>query len=130
MNKNASLSLLVPLMLLVSHDSGFATELHVSIQGNDAHRGTRSAPLRTIQRAADLAQPGDVITVHEGVYRERINPPRGGVSDARRIVYQAAARREGRDHGLGDREELGEGWRRHVEDDDPEFVFRELQSVQ
>ncbi|MGB7264339.1 MAG: right-handed parallel beta-helix repeat-containing protein, partial [Terracidiphilus sp.] len=39
---------------------------------------------------ADLAQPGDVITVHGGVYRERINPPRGGTSDAMRIVYQAA----------------------------------------
>jgi len=28
--------------------------------------------------------------VHAGVYRERINPPRGGESDAKRIVYQAA----------------------------------------
>jgi alpha-N-arabinofuranosidase len=28
--------------------------------------------------------------VHEGVYRERVNPPRGGESDAKRIVYQAA----------------------------------------
>src|SRR6185369_16074098 len=33
----------------------------------------------------------DVITVHEGTYRERITPPRGGESDAKRIVYQAAA---------------------------------------
>jgi len=31
-----------------------------------------------------------VITVHEGTYRERVTPPRGGESDARRIVYQAA----------------------------------------
>ncbi len=34
--------------------------------------------------------PGDTITVHKGVYRERINPPRGGESDAKRITYQAA----------------------------------------
>jgi len=40
--------------------------------------------------AARLARPGDVITVHEGVYRERIAPPRGGLSDKKRIVYQAA----------------------------------------
>jgi alpha-N-arabinofuranosidase len=33
---------------------------------------------------------GDVITVHAGVYRERIAPPRGGASDRKRIVYQAA----------------------------------------
>lgn len=34
--------------------------------------------------------PGDTITVHEGVYRERVSPPRGGTSDDRRIVYRAA----------------------------------------
>ncbi|NLF68538.1 MAG: DUF1565 domain-containing protein [Candidatus Anammoximicrobium sp.] len=67
-----------------------AAELHVAPQGNDSNPGTRATPLRTIQHAAELAQPGDVIIVHEGVYRERINPPRGGASDAKRIVYQAA----------------------------------------
>jgi hypothetical protein len=68
----------------------YAAELHVATSGNDSNLGTQAAPLRTIQRAADLAQPGDVITVHEGVYRERVNPPRGGESDTKRIVYQAA----------------------------------------
>ena len=67
-----------------------ATEFHVAITGDDAQRGARATPLRTIQRAADLAQPGDTITVHAGTYRERINPPRGGTSDSQRIVYQAA----------------------------------------
>ncbi len=67
-----------------------STEFHVAVNGDDSDPGTRAAPLRTIQRAADLAQPGDTITVHEGVYRERVNPPRGGQSDAKRIVYQAA----------------------------------------
>jgi len=67
-----------------------ATEFHVAVSGKDSNPGSQAAPFRTIQRAADLAQSGDVITVHEGVYRERINPPRGGQSDAKRIVYQAA----------------------------------------
>ena len=67
-----------------------ATEFHVASFGNDNNCGTKTEPLRTIQRAADLAQPGDVITVHQGVYRERINPPRGGKSPAKRIVYQAS----------------------------------------
>lgn len=65
-------------------------EFHVAPSGNDANTGRQAAPLRTIQRAADLAQPGDVIIVHQGVYRERITPPRGGESDQKRIVYQAA----------------------------------------
>ena len=68
-----------------------AKELHVSMNGNDAHSGLLSQPYRTISAAAQAAQPGDVITVHEGIYRERVTPPRGGESDARRIVYQAAA---------------------------------------
>lgn len=67
-----------------------AAEIHVAVTGKDSNPGTRNAPLRTIQRAADLAQPGDVITVHAGVYRERVDPPRGGTSDATRITYQAA----------------------------------------
>jgi hypothetical protein len=67
-----------------------AREFYISVGGSDANRGTRAAPLRTIQRAAELAQPGDVITVRAGVYRERINPPRGGTSDGQRVIYQAA----------------------------------------
>jgi hypothetical protein len=69
---------------------GWAREYHVAVDGADAHAGTRGAPFRTIQRAADLAQPGDVITVHAGIYRERVNPPRGGDSDKKRIVYRSA----------------------------------------
>src|SRR5688572_8869036 len=68
-----------------------AAHYHVDSKGNDSNPGTRTKRFRTIQHAADLAQPGDMITVHGGVYRERINPPRGGVSNEKRIVYQAAA---------------------------------------
>ena len=67
-----------------------AANFHVATNGNDASPGTATAAFRTIQHAADVAQPGDVITVHRGIYRERISPPHGGESDAKRIVYQAA----------------------------------------
>ena len=65
-------------------------EYHVAKDGNDRNGGTQESPFLTIQKAADLARAGDVITVHEGVYRERVNPPRGGISDAERIIYRAA----------------------------------------
>lgn len=78
------------LAIFASAISAQATQFHVAVNGNDANPGTQTAPLRTIQRAADLAQPGDVITVHAGVYRERISPPRGGLSDTNRISYDAA----------------------------------------
>ncbi len=67
-----------------------AAEYFVAQGGNDSNPGTKKLPLRTVQRGAELAQPGDVITVRGGVYREQINPPRGGTSDQQRIVYQAA----------------------------------------
>ncbi|MCY2953155.1 MAG: right-handed parallel beta-helix repeat-containing protein [Planctomycetota bacterium] len=76
--------------ILVLAVAAYATEFHIAASGKDSNPGTQAAPLRTIQRGAELAQPGDLITVHEGVYRERINPPRGGESDTKRIVYQAA----------------------------------------
>ena len=67
-----------------------ARELHVAPRGRNASEGTAAAPLATISAAAAVAQPGDTITVHEGIYREEFNPPRGGTSDQQRIVYQAA----------------------------------------
>jgi alpha-N-arabinofuranosidase len=68
----------------------FAKEYHVSIIGNDPNDGSVSKPFKTISAAANAAMPGDVITVHAGVYREQITPPRGGNSDSERIVYEAA----------------------------------------
>lgn len=79
----------VVVTLMITH-SGLTAEYHVSVDGSDDARGSTDAPLKTIGAAATLAQPGDVITVHEGTYRERITPPRGGASDSKRIVYQAA----------------------------------------
>ncbi|MCD6395250.1 MAG: right-handed parallel beta-helix repeat-containing protein [Planctomycetes bacterium] len=70
--------------------TGCSTEYHVSTTGFDVNPGTKSKPFKTISAAAVVAQPGDTIMVHEGLYRERINPPRGGESDKKRIVYQAA----------------------------------------
>ena len=71
--------------------SGHADELHVFPDGDDAHDGSLEAPLRTISAAAARARPGDVVTVHEGVYREHVDPPRGGTSEEARIVYRAAS---------------------------------------
>jgi len=67
-----------------------AADYHVSKSGDNGNKGSQAEPFKTISKAAESAQPGDTITVHAGIYRERINPPRGGTSDDRRIVYQAA----------------------------------------
>ncbi|MEO6996789.1 MAG: DUF1565 domain-containing protein, partial [Terracoccus sp.] len=66
------------------------TVLHVAITGSDQADGSAADPLRTIGRAAELAQAGDRVVVHEGEYREWVRPARGGLSDLRRITYEAA----------------------------------------
>ena len=56
--------------------------LHVSMSGSDVNEGTANAPLRTIQRAADLAQPGTTVHVAPGVYDETIHSYIDGTVDA------------------------------------------------
>ena len=68
-----------------------AKEYHVAKTGDDSNNGTSESPFLSIQAAADVAQAGDVITIHKGVYRESISPPRGSDSKSNPIVYQAAA---------------------------------------
>lgn len=63
---------------------------HVTTDGSDRAEGSKDRPLRTIARAAELAQPGDTVLVHQGEYREWVRPRRGGLSDQRRITYEAA----------------------------------------
>jgi hypothetical protein len=41
---------------------------YVAVSGNDANAGTSTAPWRTIQHAADVANPGDTVIVRDGVY--------------------------------------------------------------
>ena len=87
-------------------------ELHVSQTGDDRSDGARSSMLRTISAAATLAQPGDVIIVHQGTYRERIDPPRGGTSSNAPIVYSAAKGEKVEISGA----EIIKGWKKERND--------------
>lgn len=62
----------------------YYVDAHVSSHGN----GSFETPFRYIQDAANIAMPGDVVYVMPGVYRENVNPVRGGCEDAR-IVYKS-----------------------------------------
>ncbi len=65
-------------------------DYHVAKTGSDQGLGTQQDAFLTINKAASVAVAGDTITVHEGVYREWVNPRYKGLSDKRRIIYQAA----------------------------------------
>ncbi len=49
--------------------------------GDDTQTGTAEAPLRTIQRAAQMAVAGDIVLIRPGIYRESVRPAKSGTPD-------------------------------------------------
>jgi parallel beta-helix repeat protein len=65
--------------------------LFVAPNGLDTNDGlTPATAVKTVQRAANLAQAGDVVSVASGVYRESISLPRSGTA-LQPIVFRGAA---------------------------------------
>jgi hypothetical protein len=60
-------------------------------RASDNNKGTSDRPLKTINAAARLVKPGEKVIVHAGVYRECIQPVRGGTAPDNMIAYEAVA---------------------------------------
>jgi alpha-N-arabinofuranosidase len=86
--KTLALTILTTL-LLAPLAALHAATYTVAPNGNDSNTGTEAQPFRTIQKAADVLQPGDTCMIRGGEYREKIVPPRGGSSEEARITYRA-----------------------------------------
>jgi len=67
--------------------SAAATIYHVAPNGADANPGTEAKPFRTIQKAADIAAPGDKVMIRAGAYAESVTIKNSGGS-GRPIVFQ------------------------------------------
>ena len=61
-----------------------------SPRANDNGPGTRERPFRTINKAAQVLQPGERVVIASGVYRECVRPLRGGTDPTAMISYEAA----------------------------------------
>jgi hypothetical protein len=57
---------------------------------DDKGPGTKDRPFRTINRAAQVLEPGERVVIASGVYREAIRPARGGSGPESMISYEAA----------------------------------------
>jgi hypothetical protein len=56
----------------------------------DSNPGTEELPFLTINKAARVLEPGERVIIKAGVYRERIDPARGGTGPDQMISYEAA----------------------------------------
>ncbi|MCX7044365.1 MAG: right-handed parallel beta-helix repeat-containing protein [Candidatus Sumerlaeota bacterium] len=55
----------------------------------DSNPGSEAQPLKTINRAAEIAQPGDVVRIHAGIYREKVTINHSGTKE-QPIRFEAA----------------------------------------
>jgi hypothetical protein len=68
-----------------------AADLYVGGTGAfDDNPGTASEPFATIQAAANVARPGDVVKIRDGIYRETVAPANSGTEE-NPIVFEADA---------------------------------------
>ncbi len=71
----------------------YTRQIHVARAhpaADDANDGSPDSPLATVSRAAQLAEPGTRVIIHEGIYREHIVPARAGQGPDAMICYCAA----------------------------------------
>ncbi len=88
--KNFKIVFLFICIALLSTLTVVSREYHVSVKGSDDGDGTLLHPFKTIMEASRVARAGDTITVHEGTYREWVDPQYSGASELTRILYRAA----------------------------------------
>ena len=59
-------------------------------RASDSNPGTRDLPFITINKAAQVLGPGERVVIMAGIYRERVDPARGGTGPDKLISYEAA----------------------------------------
>jgi hypothetical protein len=78
-----------------------------STNASDNGPGSSEQPFRTINKAAQVLQPGERVVIASGTYRECVRPVRGGTDPEHMISYEAAP---GAKVFVKGSEALNEGW--------------------
>jgi hypothetical protein len=63
---------------------------NTSTNADDNGPGSSEKPFRTINKAAQVLQPGERVVIASGTYRECVRPARGGTGPTQMISYEAA----------------------------------------
>ena len=78
MKNTTKKNILYVLLFLYFAASLSAAEYAVSPDGNNKKTGSRTAPFKTISRAAEIMKPGDTCLIRKGTYRECVRPANSG----------------------------------------------------
>lgn len=84
--RSNSLIIYMLVFSLLIAGKAFAATYYVSPSGNDSNSGSISAPFKTIQKAANIVNPGDTVIVRDGTYTDTdsnnyiVKLSRGGTS--------------------------------------------------
>ncbi len=79
---------LLSIILMIGLSPMLAKDYYVSPNGSDNNSGTESQPFKTIQKAANIVNPGDIVYIKKGIYPDKIEIKRSGTS-RNNIVFKA-----------------------------------------
>ncbi|WP_298545600.1 RICIN domain-containing protein [uncultured Aquimarina sp.] len=103
------------------------SQIYVSKTGNDNNSGTYNSPYRTIQKAANVAQAGQTVTIRAGVYYENVVVKNSGTNE-NKIIFKGELDNQGKHLTIIDGSKEISGWIR-----DSRFsngVYYHTQSIQ
>ncbi|WP_010182995.1 choice-of-anchor Q domain-containing protein [Aquimarina agarilytica] len=88
MKSNFLRKLISLVLMLIAVQMLSAKNYYVATNGSDGNPGTENRPFKTIQKAANLVNPGDVVLIKRGIYRDKIQIRRSG-TNGNRIIFKA-----------------------------------------
>jgi hypothetical protein len=86
---------IISLSLWITVATAGAATYYISPAGSDSNSGSSNAPFKTIQKAANIVNPGDTVIVEDGTYTDTdgdgfiVNLNRGGTSSSW-VTFKAA----------------------------------------
>lgn len=101
------LGLVMALLIAVAGEieapAAFASKktYYVSVSGKDANAGTLASPWKTLQHAADQAEPGSTVYIRGGVYKQKLKITRSGTQLGGAITYASYPKEQAVIDGTG-----------------------------
>ncbi|UFT99345.1 DUF1565 domain-containing protein [Radiobacillus kanasensis] len=75
------------LVLIVFKNNNEQQDIYVAVDGNDEQDGSKLLPLRTLKKAASIAEAGTTVHIREGIYEEKLVVQHSGTK-SKEIIFK------------------------------------------